>query len=88
MDVPARMAFVMRAVPEEERTQAAVVTSLARSSGNALGPIVTGAWLASRSFQVPVILASVVKIAYDIGLYRAFRAHEATESARDAEREK
>ena len=88
MDVPARMAFVMRAVPEEERTQAAVVTSLARSSGNALGPIVTGAWLASRSFQIPVILASVVKIAYDIGLYRAFRAHEAAELARDATREK
>lgn len=76
MDVPARMAFVMRAVPEEERTQAAVVTSLARSSGNAMGPLVTGAFLASKSFQAPVILASVVKIVYDIGLYRAFRAHE------------
>ena len=51
-------------------------TSLARSSGNAMGPLVTGAFLASKSFQAPVILASVVKIVYDIGLYRAFRAHE------------
>lgn len=84
MDVPARMAFVMRAVPEEERTQAAVVTSIARSSGNALGPLVTGALLASRSFQVPVVLASLVKIAYDLGLYRAFRAHEAAEAPNDA----
>jgi len=84
MDVPARMAFVMRAVPEAERTQAAVVTSLARSAGNALGPLVTGALLATRSFHVPVVLASVVKIGYDLGLYRAFRAHE--EAAARAER--
>ncbi len=82
MDVPARMAFVMRAVPEEERTQAAVVTSLARSTGNALGPLVTGALLATRSFRAPVVLASLVKIAYDIGLYRAFKAHEAEAAAR------
>ncbi len=83
MDVPARMALVMRIVPEEERAQAATVTALARSGGNALGPVVTGAFLAARSFQAPVVLASVVKIAYDLGLYRAFRAYEAGQLAQD-----
>lgn len=77
MDVPARMAFVMRAVPEEERTQASVVTSLAKSAGNALGPAMTGALLAAQSFAVPVVLAATVKIAYDLGLFAVFRAHEA-----------
>lgn len=84
MDVPARMAFVMRAVPEAERTQAAVVTSLARSGGNALGPVVTGLFLAAQSFAFPVVLASTVKIIYDLGLFRAFRAHEAQEREREA----
>jgi hypothetical protein len=45
--------------------------------------VVTGAFLAARSFQAPVVLASVVKIAYDLGLYRAFRAYEAGQLAQD-----
>ena len=45
MDVPTRQAYTMALVAPEERTAAASVTSLARSAGSAVSPVISGALL-------------------------------------------
>lgn len=74
MDVPARQAYVMAVVPPEERAAAAAVTNVPRSLAPAFAPLVTGALLDASTFGWPLILAGVLKIAYDLLLYRGFAA--------------
>jgi MFS family permease len=73
MDVPARQAFVMSVVPPEERTSAASVTTVPRSLASGVTPVVAGVLLDATSFGWPLILAGVLKIAYDLLLLRNFR---------------
>ena len=77
MDVPARQAYVMAVVPPEERVAAAAVTNVPRSLAPAFAPLVTGALLDASTFGWPLILAGVLKIAYDLLLYRGFAALKA-----------
>lgn len=79
MDVPARQAYVMAVVPREERAAAAAVTNVPRSLAPAFAPLVTGALLEASTFGWPLILAGVLKIAYDLLLYRGFAALKARE---------
>lgn len=79
MDVPARQAYVMAVVPPEERAAAAAVTNVPRSLAPAFAPLVTGALLDASTFGWPLILAGVLKIAYDLLLYRGFAALKARE---------
>lgn len=73
MDVPARGAFVMAAVTPEERAAAASFTSVPRSLASALSPTLGGALFAAGWFAAPLVGCGVLKIAYDLTLWAAFR---------------
>ncbi|HEU4428496.1 MAG TPA: MFS transporter, partial [Myxococcota bacterium] len=65
MDVPARQAYVMSVVPEEERSAAASVTNVPRSFGSALSPLFAGALLAGGAFSLALALGGGLKLLYD-----------------------
>jgi MFS family permease len=73
MDVPARSAFVMSVVTPEERAAAASFTAVPRSLASALSPSLGGALFAAGWWAVPLVACGVLKIAYDLTLWRAFR---------------
>lgn len=73
MDVPTRSSYVMAMVRPEERTFAAGVTSLVRVAGWAVAPAFAGLLMGRVSLAVPLVLAAVMKIAYDLALWAAFR---------------
>ncbi|MBK6981661.1 MAG: MFS transporter [Betaproteobacteria bacterium] len=73
MDVPTRQSYVMAVVKPSERLAAAGVTNLVRSGGWALAPVFAGALMQSAGLGVPLVLAGVAKIGYDIALWREFR---------------
>jgi len=77
MDVPARGAFVMTVVTPAERPAAASFTAVPRSLAAALSPTLTGAMFAAGAMAAPLIACGVLKIAYDIALFAAFRRVEA-----------
>src|SRR3954449_6442319 len=76
MDVPARSAFVMSVVTPAERPAAASFTAVPRSLAAAVSPSITGAMFAAGAMAAPLVLCGVLKIAYDIALYAAFRRVE------------
>lgn len=73
MDVPTRQSYVMAVVKPAERLAAAGITNLVRSGGWALAPMFAGALMQSAGLGVPLVLAGVAKIGYDLALWRAFR---------------
>lgn len=76
MDVPARAALVMAAVTPAERAAAASYTAVPRSLSAAFGPALGGALLAAGWLPAPLLLCGLLKIAYDLALWRLFgRAH-------------
>ena len=78
MDVPTRQSYVISVVDPSERSAAAGVTGIARTTGAALSPIVSAPLVASASLaSLPFFLAGGLKIAYDLLLYRAFRSGRA-----------
>jgi hypothetical protein len=77
MDVPARSAFVMLAVTPEERAAAASFTLVPRSLASSLSPTLGGALFTTGFFALPLVGCGVLKIAYDLMLWRAFRKFEA-----------
>ena len=76
MDVPARSAFVMSVVTPAERPAAASFTSVPRSLASAASPSLTGAMFAAGAMVAPLVLCGVLKIAYDLALFAAFRRIE------------
>lgn len=80
MDVPARQAFVMAAVPAQERAAAASVTNVPRSLGTGLAPLISGYLLAQSDFGWPLLIAGGLKIAYDLLLLQGYRHHVASRS--------
>ena len=73
MDVPTRQSYVMAVVPPEERSAAAGVTGVARTTGAAISPLLAGVFLSHPStFDLPFYLAGGLKILYDLLLYRSF----------------
>src|SRR5262245_31198744 len=77
MDVPARGAFVMTVVTPAERPAAASFTAVPRSLASAISPTITGALFAAGAMAAPLIACGVLKIAYDLALFAAFRRVEA-----------
>ena len=73
MDVPTRQSYVMAVVKPEERTVASGVTSLVRTGGWAVGPVLAGAFMQGVALMAPLLIGASRKIAYDLLLYRAFR---------------
>ena len=73
MDVPTRTSYVVAVVRPEERTFASGATLLARLAAWAVAPMIAGALMQGRSLAVPLVIGAVMKIVYDLLLYRAFR---------------
>jgi len=77
MDVPTRQAYTMAVVAPDERSAAAGWTGMARTTGSALSPVLSG-WIVAVPglLAAPLVLAGGLKIVYDLLLYRAFRASD------------
>lgn len=74
MDVPTRSAFVMAVVTPPERAAAASFTAVPRSLASALSPSLGGALFAAGWLAAPLVACGLLKIAYDLALWRSFRA--------------
>ena len=73
MDVPTRQSYTMAVVSPEERSAAAGITGVARTTGAAISPLFAGLLFARPALiSVPFFLAGGLKIVYDLLLYRAF----------------
>jgi MFS family permease len=76
MDVPTRSALVMSVVTPAERPAAASFTAVPRSLASAASPSLAGAMFAAGAMAAPLVLCGVLKIAYDLALFAAFRRVE------------
>jgi MFS family permease len=77
MDVPTRQSYTMAVVKPEERSAAAGVTGIARTTGASISPALTGQLIASQALMnAPFFISGSLKIVYDILLYRSFRRSE------------
>jgi uncharacterized membrane-anchored protein YitT (DUF2179 family) len=63
----------MAVVKPEERSAAAGITGVARTTGAAIAPLFAG-WMFARPtlLNLPFFIAGTLKIIYDLMLYRAF----------------
>jgi MFS family permease len=74
MDVPTRQSYVISVVDPDERSAAAGVTGIARTTGAAISPSISSVLVSSAALaSTPFFLAGGLKILYDLLLYRAFR---------------
>jgi MFS family permease len=74
MDVPTRQSYPAAVVAADERSAAAGVTGVARTTGAALSPALAGLFLASPFLAgMPFVVAGLLKILYDGLLLFLFR---------------
>jgi MFS family permease len=73
MDVPTRTAYVMAVVTPAERPAAASFTAVPRSLAGALSPTLSGALFAAGWIAAPLVACGVLKICYDLTLWRSCR---------------
>ena len=74
MDVPTRQSYTLAVVSPDERSAASGITSIARSVGAALAPMLSGLFISIPSLiSAPFFLCGGLKIAYDLALYRNFK---------------
>lgn len=82
MDVPTRQSYTIAVVAPDERSAAAGITGIARTTGASLSPILAGPLLAKAALlNFPFFLSGGLKIVYDLLLYRSFRAIKPPEEA-------
>ena len=82
MDVPTRQSYIMAVVGPEERSAAAGITGVARTTGAAIAPVFAGLLFAQPSLiSVPFFIAGTLKVVYDVLLYRGFVAVRPPEEA-------
>jgi MFS family permease len=79
MDVPTRQSYVMAVVKPAERLAASGITNLVRSGGWAVSPMIAGVLMQGAGLGVPLVVAGVLKITYDLLLWREFRKVEPPE---------
>ena len=72
MDVPPRQSYVMSVVPECDRTPAAGFTNLSRTIAQTPSPSIAGYAIAVVWLGSPFLVAGVLKIVYDLSLYKIF----------------
>lgn len=82
MDVPARQSYTMAVVDPDERTAAAGITSLARSTAQVAGPGLAGVVFVPLALGLPLVATGVLKIVYDLALFALFRSRPAPEEVR------
>ena len=77
MDVPTRQSYTMAVVHPEERSAAAGITGVARTIGASIPPVFVGLMFARpQLINLPFFIAGILKIVYDLLLYRALvRVH-------------
>jgi MFS family permease len=73
MDVPTRQAYVMAVVADHERETAASLTNLSRTVAQAITPALTGWVMQSIAMSAPFALGGLLKIVYDVALWRTFK---------------
>lgn len=79
MDVPTRQSYVMAVVQPDERSAAAGVTGIARTTGAAISPALATPLIANAALAgLPFVIAGTLKIAYDLALFRMFGAARAS----------
>jgi MFS family permease len=77
MDVPTRQSYTMAVVDPDERSAAAGITGIARTTGAAISPVLAGQCLAVPALTgAPFLIAGGLKILYDLLLYRSFKQSE------------
>ncbi|MED5618178.1 MFS transporter [Ideonella sp. BN130291] len=81
MDVPTRSAYVMAVVTPQERAAAASATAVPRSLAAAVSPALAGALFSSGWIAAPLVACGVLKIAYDLVLWRSCRGRSLSEPA-------
>jgi len=75
MDVPTRQSYTMAVVRPEERSAAAGITGVARTVGASIPPMFVGLMFARPAWiNAPFFIAGILKIVYDLLLYRQFSA--------------
>ncbi|NUQ63009.1 MAG: MFS transporter [Pirellulales bacterium] len=73
MDVPTRQSYTMAVVDPDERSAASGVTSVARSIGASVSPMLATALVGTAALaSLPFLLAGGIKVLYDLLLYRSF----------------
>jgi MFS family permease len=84
MDVPTRQAYTMQVVAPDERSAAAGVTGIARTTGAAISPMLAGPMLAIPALAgLPFFIAGSLKLLYDLLLYRSFKAADGSIAEKD-----
>ncbi len=80
MDVPTRQSYTMAVVAPDERSAAAGVTGIARTTGAAVSPVIATSLLGiPMLFNAPFIISGALKIIYDVLLYRSFSRTDRTQ---------
>lgn len=75
MDVPTRQSYTMAVVTPDERSAAAGITAIARTSGAAIAPLLAAPLAGSPTLSgLLFVIAGGLKVAYDLALYASFRA--------------
>jgi MFS family permease len=83
MDVPTRQSYTMAVVSPEERSSAAGITGVARTTGAAISPLFVGFLFAHpKLINLPFIIAGALKILYDLILYKEFISMKPPEETR------
>ena len=67
---------MMAVVTPAERTAAASFTAVPRSLASAASPALSGALFAAGWLAAPLITCGLLKIVYDLAIWRAFRRVE------------
>ena len=73
MDVPTRSSYVMAVVTPEERPAAASITQVPKTFAWAAGSLISGYLMTLSTFGWPLLIAGVVKGAYDLLLLAKFQ---------------
>lgn len=82
MDVPTRQSYTMAVVEARERSAAGGFTGVARTTGAAISPLLTGFLFARPGLiNLPFYIAGTVKVVYDLLLYFSFRQLRPPEEA-------
>ncbi|HVH66837.1 MAG TPA: MFS transporter [Gemmatimonadales bacterium] len=86
MDVPTRQSYIMAVVRPEERSAAAGITGVARTTGAAIAPVFAGLLFARPALiSLPFFIAGTLKAVYDVLLYLGFVAVRLPEEPKEPE---
>ena len=73
MDIPTRQSYVMAIVPPDERIAMAGANNLGRTIFRTPSTMFTGLLWTNGVTAAPFVIAAGIKLAYDFGIYAAFR---------------